>query len=63
MDMNLSELWEIMKHRGSWHAVKRGCKESDMTQQLKKKRPILLYYIYLYICIFVLYGKNEFESI
>ena len=50
MDMNLSELWEIVKHRGSWHAVKRGCKESDMTQQLKKKG---IYYCTTFIYIFV----------
>ena len=31
MDMNLSELWETVKHRGNWHAVKRGGNESDMT--------------------------------
>ena len=31
MDMNLRELWEIMKHRVSWYAVKTGCKELDMT--------------------------------
>ena len=37
MDMNLSKLWEMVKDREAWHAVCSpwGCKESDMTQQLK----------------------------
>ena len=33
----LSKLWEMVKDREAWHAVCSpwGCKESDMTQQLK----------------------------
>ena len=29
MDMNLSNLWEIVEDRGAWHAG--GCKELDRT--------------------------------
>ena len=36
MDMNLSTLWETVKVREAWcaAAAKRGCKESDKTEQL-----------------------------
>ena len=35
MDMNLSELRELVMDREAWHAAILGLKESDMTEQLK----------------------------
>ena len=32
MDMSLSELWEIVKERGAWHAAVHGVANSDMTE-------------------------------
>ena len=32
MDVSLSELWELVKDRESWHAAIHGGKESDMTE-------------------------------
>ena len=34
MDMNLSELWELVTDREAWHAVVHGVTKSDMTEQL-----------------------------
>ena len=31
MDMNLSQFWEMVKDRGTWHAAVHGVAESDMT--------------------------------
>jgi len=31
MEMSLSKLWEIVKHRETWHAAAQGVTESDMT--------------------------------
>ena len=33
-DMNLSNLWEIVKDREAWYAAVHGGTESDMTEQL-----------------------------
>ena len=33
-DMNLSNLWEIVKDREGWYAAVHGGTESDMTEQL-----------------------------
>ena len=32
MDVNLSELWELVLDREAWRADSWGCKESDMTE-------------------------------
>ena len=34
LDMSLSELWELVMDRETWHAAARGLKESDMTKRL-----------------------------
>ena len=34
MDMNLSNLWELVMGREAWHAVVLGVTELDMTEQL-----------------------------
>ena len=34
MDMSLSELWELVMDRETWHAVIHGGKELDTTEQL-----------------------------
>ena len=38
MDKNLSQLWEIVKDRESWHAAPRDCKESDATEGLNNSK-------------------------
>ena len=34
MDMNLSELWELVMYRETWHAVIHGVAKSQMTERL-----------------------------
>ena len=34
MEVNLSELWELVMDREAWRATARGGKESDMTERL-----------------------------
>ena len=31
MDMSLSKLWEMLKHRDAWHAAVHAVAQSDMT--------------------------------
>ena len=38
MDMSLSQLREIVKHREAWHTALHGHKESDTTLQLNNSR-------------------------
>ena len=34
MDINLGNLWEMVRDREAWHAAVHGISESDMTEQL-----------------------------
>ena len=38
MDMNLSNLWEIVKDMEAWHASVHGVTESDMTEVIKQQQ-------------------------
>ena len=43
MGMNLSKLWEMVKHREAWHCYSpRGHKELDMTERLSNNNDIFL---------------------
>ena len=37
LEMNLSELWELVMDMEAWHTVVHGVTESDMTQQLNNR--------------------------
>ena len=37
MDMNVSQFWEMVKDRGTWHAAVHGVAESDTSERLNNK--------------------------
>ena len=43
MEMSLSKLWEIVKHRETWHAAAQGVTESDKTEQLNNNKEAAKY--------------------
>ena len=45
MDINSSELWEIVEDREAWHAAVHGGKESGMTQRLNNNYVLIGWFI------------------
>ena len=58
-DMNLGNLWEMVRDREAWCAAVHGvCQESDMTGGLKNSKYIHTY-IYIYIYIYMMWLNKE----